>query len=78
MKDDTTAPAPYTLGALIAALNIFNKHAKDDIFPTSCEHNTLYVLINPNRVPPEDIKTLEGLGFFADSNLGSFVSTMWG
>jgi hypothetical protein len=49
---------------LIQALQIFLKYGNPD-FPTHCEHDVLTVIIDPALVSPEDLKTLEELGFNA-------------
>ncbi len=49
---------------LIQALQILAKYDKPQ-FPTHCEHDTLYVLIDPAEVSKEDKKTLKKLGFVA-------------
>lgn len=47
---------------LIKALLIFLKYGNKQ-YPTSCEHDILYVDIDPSVVPDEDKKTLDELGF---------------
>ena len=53
---------------LIKALLIFQKYIKpDDLaykYPTACEHDELYVNVNPSIVSEEDKATLSNLGFF--------------
>lgn len=53
---------------LIKALLIFQKYIKpDDLaykYPTSCEHEKLYVNVNPDIVSVEDKNSLYKLGFF--------------
>ena len=53
---------------LIKALLIFQKYIKpDDLaynYPTACEHDELYVNVNPDIVSVEDKTTLYQLGFF--------------
>lgn len=50
---------------LIKALKIFAKYTNKK-YPTGCEHDVLYVYVNPSIVSEEDIKKLEELGFDAD------------
>lgn len=47
---------------LIKALQIFRKYGNPE-WPTHCEHDIMYVSINPSDVTEEDIKSLEKLGF---------------
>lgn len=53
---------------LIKALLIFQKYIKPDDwaykYPTSCEHDELYVNVSPDIVSVEDKATLYELGFF--------------
>jgi len=54
---------------LIKALQIFLKYGNPD-YPTHCEHDYLYVDINPELVSKEDIKLLDELGFVIDQEYG--------
>ena len=59
---------------LIEALTIFAKYT-DAAYPTCCEHDELYVLVDPAVVTAEDRVRLDALGFTAqerDSNFRSF------
>lgn len=47
---------------LIKALQIFLKY-DNRFYPTGCEHDVLYVDINPQIVSEEDKQILGGLGF---------------
>lgn len=47
---------------LIKALQIFVKYG-DPYSPTHCEHDEMYIMVNPTDVSPEDIAALEELGF---------------
>lgn len=47
---------------LIKALQIFLKY-ENKMYPTYCEHDVLYVDIDPSVVSDEDKKTLDELGF---------------
>ena len=59
------------------ALEIFAKYTSDE-YPTSCEHNQLYVLVDPANVSKEDIAALNELGFIADEDEGNFYSFKYG
>lgn len=50
---------------LIEALNIFLKYGNPD-YPTHCEHDVMYVSIDPKMVSDNDLATLNGLGFTPD------------
>lgn len=50
---------------LIKALQIFLKYDNPK-YPTHCEHDYLYVAINPELVSDEDKEELDKLGFFVD------------
>ena len=62
---------------LIKALQIFLKYDNSE-YPTACEHDILYVCIEPDKVSDEDIASLKALGFIADYELGSFKSFRFG
>lgn len=62
---------------LIEALQIFAKYANNE-FPTSCEHDVLYVLVDPSLVSVEDTSKLESLGFSADTAEECFHSFRYG
>lgn len=51
---------------LIEAFQIFLKYGNPD-YPTHCEHDYLYVDIDPKLVSDEDKKKLDELGFFPDT-----------
>ncbi len=61
---------------LILALTIFSKYT-DVRNPTYCDHDTLYVCVNPDDVSDEDKVILETLGFFT-SDEGCFLSFRFG
>lgn len=52
---------------LIQALQIFLKYG-DPKYPTHCEHDSLFVGMDPNVVSDEDKKALDELGFFVASD----------
>jgi hypothetical protein len=54
---------------LIKALQIFLKYGNPD-YPTHCEHDELFVDIDPELVSEEDKKTLDELGFFPNDYNG--------
>lgn len=54
---------------LIEALTIFAKYT-EDAYPTHCEHDVLYVLINPTKVHADDLARLEQLSFTPDTETG--------
>ena len=64
---------------LIEALTILLQYA-DPKFPTHCEHDVLFVNVNPALVSAEDIARLEALHFSPGSNVheGGFVSYYYG
>lgn len=62
---------------LISALLIFNKYC-DNPYPTSCEHDELYVHVSPSKVSGEDTVELYNLGFTINSELDCFVSYRFG
>lgn len=47
---------------LIAALTILSRYT-DTKYPTHCEHDILYVLVEPNLVPEKERELLAELGF---------------
>ena len=62
---------------LIEALTIFAKYT-DDEHPTCCEHDELYVLVDPAKVTAEDRVRLDALGFAAQEHDGNFRSSRFG
>lgn len=62
---------------LILALQILSKY-ENLSYPTHCEHDVLWVIIDPELVGPEDTEALDGLGFFADERDGCFKSYKYG
>lgn len=60
---------------LIKALQIFSKYTESE-HPTHCEHDILYVCVNPEEVSSEDLDTLEELSFTANEDL--FISYRFG
>lgn len=57
---------------LIEALTILLKYGNPQ-YPTHCEHDELFVCIDPDAVTPSDVKRLEELGFNAtDDGFRSF------
>lgn len=64
------------LTELIEALQIFAKYG-NPVSPTHCEHDELWVMIDPDIVSDEDKKILDDKGFFASSE-GNFLSYRYG
>ena len=62
---------------LIRALVIFSKYS-DTHSPTHCEHDTLYVGVDPAIVSDLDIGELESLSFYPDRDKGVFYSFGFG
>lgn len=63
---------------LIRALQIFLKYGNPQR-PTHCEHDVLYVDIDPTKVSEEDKNKLDELGFFPDEETGEgFISYKFG
>jgi hypothetical protein len=62
---------------LVRALQIFNRYT-DSEFPTSCEHNQMFVHVDPKQVNQSDITELENIGFEVDYDLECFVSNKYG
>lgn len=61
---------------LIKALQIFVKYGNPHN-PTNCDHDVLYVDINPSLVSADDIGELNKLGF-CDGGDGYFISYRYG
>ena len=62
----------YTFDSLIEALQIARKYG-NPIHHTFCEHNELYLMIDPADVSLADIKRLAELSFFMEGKcFGSF------
>ena len=63
---------------LIKALQILSKYVEgySEKYPTHCEHDELYVIVNPEKVSDEDIAELDRLGFFPQDDC--FVSYRYG
>jgi hypothetical protein len=62
---------------LIEALTIFAKYS-DDQHPTHCDHDVMYVGVDPADVSDEDKDRLEELSFLPDEGHGSFKSFRFG
>lgn len=62
---------------LIKALTILRKY-DNPTWPTHCEHDALYVAVDPALVNEEDLKTLEELGFSPDGEEPHFISYKFG
>lgn len=66
-----------SLSELIQALEIARKYGDPDN-PTHCEHDELWLLINPALVSKKDKKLLDELGFFACEEDPCFKSFRYG
>jgi len=62
---------------LIEALTIFSKYTNSN-YPTSCEHDILYVQVDPAEVTYDDKTKLNDLGFHADIDNHNFYSYTFG
>lgn len=65
---------------LIKALTILNKYLegyKKD-YPTSCEHDVLYVQVDYTKISQEDLNELDELGFIPCEDLGNMMSYKYG
>lgn len=64
---------------LVKAFQIFSKYSRDE-YPTSCEHDVMYVHVSPSVVSPDDRAELDKLGFYPseDDDLDNFVSYHYG
>jgi len=65
---------------LITALQIFLKYTNGDRSPTHCEHDVMMIGcgIELEDVSKQDIKKLDELGFFWDTEYDSFISFRYG
>lgn len=62
---------------LIEALQIMAKYEQPE-YPTHCEHDVLYVFVNPELVSEGDIARLDELGFFINDDDVGFMSYKFG
>ncbi len=62
---------------LIKALQILARYEKPN-YPTHCEHDVLWVLIDPGLVRSADIVALEELGFWMCTENNCFKSFKYG
>lgn len=62
---------------LLEAFTIFAKYTSSR-HPTCCEHDVLYVLVDPAKVTPDDLARLEALGFVAHEGDSNFQSVRFG
>ena len=61
---------------LIKALQIFLKYGNPE-YPTHCEHDVLFIMINPDTVSDDDKEKLEKLSFF-ENDVDGFSSFKYG
>lgn len=66
-----------TLSTLIEALTLLS-HYDDPAYPTLCEHDILYVFVDPSLVSDDDLDRLSDLGFNARPADGCFYSYRFG
>ncbi len=62
---------------LIRALIIFDNYTSAD-YPTHCEHDILYVMVDPTEVSSSHLALLETLGFLPDEENNHFYSYRFG
>jgi hypothetical protein len=62
---------------LIEALTILRKY-DNRRNPTNCEHDVLWVNVDPSLVSPEDLARLRELHFDPDANMDGFQSFYFG
>ena len=62
---------------LLEAIAIFAKYT-DAQHPTCCEHDVLYVLVDPAQVPDIEKARLDALGFSASARDQNFYSHRFG
>ena len=62
---------------LIEALQILLKYDNPD-YPFNCEHDTLYIHIDADKVSKEDIEKLDKLGIFVNESHNEFKSYRYG
>lgn len=62
---------------LIKALNIFRKYGNPS-YPTSCEHDVMYVHIEYDKISDEDKEKLTVLGFEENEPDNGFQSFKFG
>lgn len=75
--EETSTEDVADLATLIEALQIFKKYCNPN-YPTICEHDILYVKIDPKTVSKKDILKLEGRGFIPNYELNNFYSHRFG
>ena len=59
---------------LVKAFQIFLKYGNPS-HPTHCEHDVMYVAIDPDAVSEEDTEELDALGFFPDDEFGEMFKS---
>jgi hypothetical protein len=63
---------------LIKAFKIFSKY-NDSYAPIGCEHDVMYVYVDPAKVSAEDLEELDHCGFFPNDEYSeSFESYRFG
>ena len=65
---------------LIKALTILNKYLEgyQKKYPTTCEHDVLFVQVDYTKISNDDLNELRDLGFRPREDLGNMMSTRYG
>lgn len=63
---------------LAEVMTIAAKYLKEDDFPTHCEHDVIWLCVDPSEVSDEDRSRIEELGFFACEDEDCFKSYKFG
>lgn len=64
---------------LIKALTLVAPYMQDVTSPTHCEHDSLYLCVEPEKLPEHILETLDALGFHEDFEFGyTLVSGRFG
>lgn len=70
--------APQAWKDLVEALTLMSKGQANEISPTHCEHDEMWVMADPSKFTEEERVKLESLGFFEDEDERSFRSFRFG
>lgn len=69
---------PSAWAELIEGLSLMSRHLNNMTSPLHCEHDTLYVMADPEAFSEEELNRLDALGFFPDANGVCFQSFRFG